>query len=57
MSLREMADSNFIEIATVKYHISNILKKFEVNRRKDIIRMIHDLGMDDVVKNFSEQVK
>jgi len=57
LSLREMAEVNFIELPTVKYHIGNILKKFEVTRRKDIVHLIKDMGIEDLLRDLSDKVE
>jgi DNA-binding CsgD family transcriptional regulator len=42
---REIADRLFITIRTVKFHVSNILHKLDVQSRVDVIVLAHDAGI------------
>jgi DNA-binding CsgD family transcriptional regulator len=47
-SLREIAAENYIELSTVKFHIGNILRKFNVKRRKEVAEIIREMGLADL---------
>jgi DNA-binding CsgD family transcriptional regulator/signal transduction histidine kinase len=42
---REIADRLFITIRTVKFHVSNILHKLQVESRADVIILAHQAGL------------
>jgi DNA-binding CsgD family transcriptional regulator len=37
-----------IELSTVKFHIGNILRKFNVKRRKEVAEIIREMGLADL---------
>jgi DNA-binding CsgD family transcriptional regulator/signal transduction histidine kinase len=45
MRNREIAERLFITIRTVKFHVSNILRKLEVESRTDVIILAHNAGI------------
>jgi DNA-binding CsgD family transcriptional regulator len=45
MRNREIADRLFITIRTVKFHVSNILRKLDVQSRAEVIILAHNAGM------------
>jgi DNA-binding NarL/FixJ family response regulator len=47
-SLRAIAAENYIELSTVKFHIGNILRKFNVKRRKEVAEIIREMGLADL---------
>ena len=49
-SLREIAAENYIELSTVKFHIGNILRKFNVKRRKEVAEIIREMGLADLIE-------
>ena len=40
----ELADRLFLSVKTVNQHVSTILAKLEVNKRRDAVRKARDLG-------------
>lgn len=50
-SLREIAQERYIELPTVKYHVGNILRKFQVKRRKEILQQMTRLGIDQLFQD------
>ncbi|HEY2317317.1 MAG TPA: LuxR C-terminal-related transcriptional regulator [Solirubrobacteraceae bacterium] len=42
---REIAERLFITVRTVKFHVSNILRKFEVQSRAEVIVLAHNAGI------------
>ncbi len=41
----EIADRLFLSVKTVDHHVSAILAKLEVNKRRDAVRKARDLGI------------
>ena len=42
---REIAEELFISVKTASVHVSNILRKLDVNGRQDAARIAHRLGV------------
>jgi DNA-binding CsgD family transcriptional regulator/signal transduction histidine kinase len=42
---REIADRLFITVRTVKFHVSNILRKFDAQSRAEVIVLAHNAGI------------
>lgn len=45
---QQIAELRHVELVTIKTQISSILKKFEVNKSKKIIRLINDLKLENL---------
>jgi DNA-binding NarL/FixJ family response regulator len=52
---REIAEIRNVEIVTVKAHVSSILKKFNMERTVDIIKVIKEMGMDNFIENMNSK--
>lgn len=46
MTNREIANLRHVELVTIKTQIKNLLKKFGCSRKKEMVAMIHSLGID-----------
>jgi two-component system, NarL family, response regulator LiaR len=42
---REIAERLFITVRTVKFHVSNILRKLDVQSRAEVIVLAHNAGI------------
>jgi DNA-binding NarL/FixJ family response regulator len=42
---REIAERLFITVRTVKFHVSNILRKFDAQSRAEVIVLAHNAGI------------
>jgi DNA-binding NarL/FixJ family response regulator len=42
---REIGERLFITVRTVKFHVSNILRKFEAQSRAEVIVLAHNAGI------------
>lgn len=48
MKVKEMAQERFVEVSTIKSQINSLLKKFRMNRTKDIVKYIKKLEMESL---------
>ena len=48
MKVKEMAQERFVEVSTIKSQINSLLKKFRMNRTKDIVKCIKKLEMESL---------
>jgi DNA-binding CsgD family transcriptional regulator/signal transduction histidine kinase len=51
---REIADRLFITVRTVKFHVSNILRKLEVQSRTEAIAVAHSAGISALTSPHAE---
>ena len=47
-SVSMIARERVVEVSTVKSQINTLLKKFHVRRTKEIITMVHSLGIEQI---------
>ena len=52
MSVSEISRRRCVEVSTVRTHINNILKKFDLHSTKDVIGLIKRLGMKDLLNKY-----
>lgn len=46
MKVSDIAKARNVEVVTVKTQLTKLLKKFQVNRTKKIVQLIHDLNLE-----------
>jgi NarL family two-component system response regulator LiaR len=46
--LSEIANERCVELVTIKTQINHLLKKFEVRRTKEIIKMIREMKLENL---------
>ena len=46
----EIAERLFITVRTVKFHVSNILRKFDAKSRAEVIVLAHNAGINGRVQ-------
>lgn len=46
MKVKDIAKARNVEVVTVKTQLTKLLKKFQVNRTKKIVQLIHDLHLE-----------
>lgn len=49
---KEIAQCRNVEMSTIKYHISSILKKFECRRTGEVVKIIKELGIESVINDM-----
>lgn len=47
----EIAEIQYVELSTIKTHISNLLRKFKVTRSSEIVRIIEETSLKDFLLN------
>ncbi len=52
MSVSEISRQRCVEVSTVRTHINNILKKFDMHSTKEVIGLIKRLGMKDLLNKY-----
>ena len=50
---REIADSRFVSIVTIKSQVNSILHKFNSRRMKDVVEMLKKMNFDDVIRDYT----
>lgn len=46
---REIAESRSVELSTVKYHVSSILRKFKCKRTQEVVLIVKEIGVDSIL--------
>lgn len=52
---KEIAEKRKVEVVTIKTQVRSLLKKFGCNRKKEIAKMINDLGIIDLFMEEEEE--
>ena len=52
MSVSEISRERCVEVSTVRTHINNILKKFDLHSTKEVIGLIKRLGMKELMNTY-----
>jgi DNA-binding CsgD family transcriptional regulator len=56
MRNREIAERLFITVRTVKFHVSNILRKFDAHSRAEVIVLAHNAGITPQASHMTTSV-
>jgi len=49
---RQIADTRFVSIVTIKSQVNRILHKFDAKSMKDVINILKRTGFDDIMKEY-----
>ncbi|GMQ64972.1 response regulator transcription factor [Vallitalea maricola] len=50
---REIADVRSVELSTVKYHVSSILRKFKCKRTQEVIQIVKEIGIENILDKLT----